>query len=426
MKLQTIRINNYRAIRRMTLPLDEKLTVFFGDNAHGKTSVLGAIAVGLGSLLKLLPNVNSQGFVPMDRRGDSPIEIELTAVDGTTWTRFNDHQGKVKDFDRDLVTRLGPFLDRDRSIHNVEDLPIVAFYDTDRTILEKPSRRRSLTVINPGRTAALEGSLSSTTDFEVFLQWFYARENEELRYQRGIGTFDRRLGDLNAVRRAMGSMVPEISDPRVRVEPFEFVVTANFESDEGEELSLSQLSGGYRIMVTLVADLAWRMAHGNPHLEDPLQSEAIVLIDEIELHLHPLWQQRVLTDLMRTFPNTQFIVTTHSPQILSTISPRHIVRLAREAGDIVAGTTPNPTTFGAKAGYVLDTVMGVNERPSGNEFVELLNQYWTLILEGNGESEDAKGLRRRLNGLSPQDPGLDRADMEIRRQKMLGRLEDNR
>ena len=426
MKLQKIRINNFRAIRQMALPLDEKLTVFFGDNAHGKTSVLGAIAVGLGSLLKLLPNVSDRGFVPSDRRGDSPIEIELTAVDGTKWTRFNDHLGKVEDFDIDLRTRLGPFSDRDRRAHNVEDLPIVAFYDTDRTILERPSRRRSLTVINPGRMAALEGALSSTTDFELFLQWFFTRENEELRFQRGIGTFGHRLRDLNAVRRAMGSMVPEISDPRIRVEPLEFVVTANFESDEGEELSLSQLSGGYRVMVALVADLAWRMAHGNPHLEDPLQSEAIVLIDEVELHLHPLWQQRVLTDLLRTFPNTQFIVTTHSPQVLSTISPRHIVRLAREAGDIVAGTAPNHTTFGAKAGYVLDTVMGVDERPPGNEFVEFLNQYWDLILEGNGESKDAKELRHILNELSPQDPGLDRADMEIRRQKMLGRLEDSR
>ena len=162
------------------------------------------------------------------------------------------------------------------------------------------------------------------------------------------------------------------------------------------------------------------MAQGNPHLEDPLASEAIVLIDEIELHLHPSWQQRVLPDLVRTFPNTQFIVSTHSPQVLSSVLPEHIVALSREGGDVVASQV-GAATYGAEAGNVLSSVMGVNQRPQ-NAFKKVLDRYVRLISDGQGESQEALALRQKLNELSPRDPGLDRADVEIRRQRVLKRV----
>jgi len=172
-------------------------------------------------------------------------------------------------------------------------------------------------------------------------------------------------------------------------------------------------------MLALAADLARRMAQGNPHLSDPLQSEAVVLIDEIELHLHPSWQQRILADLTRTFPNTQFIVSTHSPQVLTTVKPEHVVELGREQGKIVAGSAGSTPTYGAEAGDVLAAVMGVKERPGGNEFVEKLAQYTDLVAEGKGEFPEAVSLRQELDNLSPRDPALDRADIEIRRRKLF-------
>ena len=181
---------------------------------------------------------------------------------------------------------------------------------------------------------------------------------------------------------------------------------------------LNQLSGGYRIILAVAADLARWMAQGNPHLDDPLLSEATVLLDEIELHLHPAWQQLVLEDLIRTFPNVQFIVATHSPQVLTTVKPEHIVELRYYADGIRASRATGPT-FGAEAGYVLDTVMGVTERPPGNEFVTDLEQYRQLVNDGLGESELALDIRRKLENLSPRDPALDRADIEIRRNRVL-------
>ena len=213
-------------------------------------------------------------------------------------------------------------------------------------------------------------------------------------------------------------MIEGVTEPHVELRPLRFVVSERLGGEAPEKRTLDQLSGGYQAVLALAADLAWRMAQGNSHRHNPLESEAISLIDEIELHLHPSWQQRILGDLMRTFPNTQFIVSTHSPQILTTVQPHHIVELCRENTHIFARQVAD-ATFGAKAGDVLSTVMGVDERPSGNSFVQTLESYTRLVSDGRGESEEAVSLRRELEELSPHDPALDRADIEIRRQRVM-------
>ena len=128
-----------------------------------------------------------------------------------------------------------------------------------------------------------------------------------------------------------------------------------------------------------------------------------------------------LTDLTRTFPNTQFIVSTHSPQVLTTLRPEQIVKLSREDGRIVAGRATEPT-YGAEAGDVLSVEMGVGQRPSDNKFVKALESYMRLVSSGRGESTEATSLRRKLETLSPRDPALDRADIEIRRHKLLKKM----
>lgn len=220
-------------------------------------------------------------------------------------------------------------------------------------------------------------------------------------------------------------MIPGASNPRIALHPSRFVVSMKFESENIETLAIDQMGGGYRIMLALVADLARRMAQGNPHLEDPLQSEAIVLIDEVELHLHPAWQQRVLTDLTETFPNTQFIVSTHSPQVLTTVKPENIVQLKRSSAGIMPIRRYGPT-YGAEAGEVLENVMGVRPRPHGNKFVALLDKYLDHVSNGSAESEDAKSLRLELEALSAGDPELDKADIEIRRQSIFSSLAETR
>ena len=100
---------------------------------------------------------------------------------------------------------------------------------------------------------------------------------------------------------------------------------------DGEELSVDQLSDGETCTLAMAGDLARRMAVANPSMENPLNSEAVVLIDELDLHLHPAWQRRITTSLRETFPRCQFLLSTHSPQILSHLEPECIWMLERIA-----------------------------------------------------------------------------------------------
>lgn len=421
MRLKSVRIENFRAIRELELDLHQRLTVLHGANAHGKTSVLRAIAVGLGAIPARLPEVRSVRFARVDlRAGRGPTVVTLTPREGAPWSRSHGN-GRPSLFtaQRASTRWLNEALDRiveaDRN-GDVLDLPIVASYDTERAVLDVPLRRRNFPRDFP-RYAALEGALLARTNFRKFFQWFYFKENEELRDLRDRRDLDFRRRDLSAVRRAISKMMDDLSGPRIRTNPlrFELDYQAN---GEVRQIDLLKLSGGYQAVLALSADLAWRMAQGNPHREDPLASSAIVLIDEVDLHLHPRWQQRILTDLLKTFPNAQFIVSTHSPQVLTTVKPEQIVHLARDGADIVAGDT-GAATFGAEAGSVLHAVMGAPERPPGNAFAEGLAQYRRLIERGAGESEEAIRLRIAIERLSRRDPGLYRADLALQKQRIL-------
>ena len=443
MKLKTVEIENYRGIEHLRLPLDPSLTALHGDNTCGKTSVLSAIAVGLSSILEFFVNFSKVDFVETDvRTGASFVQVTVTNSEGISWKRK-----RLAGVRRRTATRgrhaLGTMMSKISDVEADDSIlmPVVTFYDTDRVGFHAPkgwktrgnpirryasaTAKEEMSLRLGGRYEffrhlALEEALTARTNFPEFFTWFYAKENDELREQKQHHDFSYRRKDLSAVRRAIASMLDGMSDPRVDVEPLRFSVSIASAEKEAETLELDQLSGGQRAVLALAADLAWRMALANPHLEDPLSSEAIVLIDEVELHLHPSWQQRILNDLRRTFPNAQFIVSTHSPQVLTTVKPERIVELARENGGIVAGSAAG-WTYGAEAGDVLSVVMRVNERPV-NEFTEMLNKYRNLVSDDKSESKEAQELRRRLEELSPGDPALDRADIEIRRRKLLGQM----
>ncbi len=436
MKLKSVEIENYRAIEKLKLSLDPSLTVLHGDNGYGKTSVLSAIAVGLGheDMLGSYLDISTIDLCKEDwREGKGYPRVVVEDTNGNIGERRGDEVAdELKE--RNRIARketMQPLLDKALATEDKE-LPIVAFYGTERTFSDMPDRvlsQRGLQ-FEPSRRAALEEALSARTDFKGFLAWFSFKEHEELRrlkYQLDsnyqLEDLDYHLKDLSAVRQAISSMLPEVSEPRTESNPSRFVVSHKSEQGQVEKLSLDQLSGGYRIVLALAADLARRMAQGNPHLDDPLKSEAVVLIDEVELHLHPAWQQRILGDLQRTFPNAQFIVSTHSPQVLTTVEPQRIVKLYWEDDRIVAGA-PEGATYGAEAGDVLSLVMGVNERPD-NDFTKDLDKYRRLVSEGKGESEEALALRRKLEELSDRDYALTRADLEIKQRKLFKQMAES-
>ena len=213
------------------------------------------------------------------------------------------------------------------------------------------------------------------------------------------------LTRLEAVRAAVVGLLGQYRNPHFNSK-HKFMLTR--ESDGGPML-VEQLSQGYQSMLALAMDFARRLAIANPHLEyndedyavkvirqsmdqlaalgvvssDPFQTSlrmsapAIMLVDEIDLHLHPSWQQRVLQDLMRTFPLTQFIVTTHSPQVLSTVRRENIRILDGSHADM-----PFASTYGQPSGDVMHSVMLVDPQPPIEE-KQRIDRLTALVDQGH-------------------------------------------
>ena len=193
-------------------------------------------------------------------------------------------------------------------------LPLVVYYPVNRAVLDIPLRIRTRHRFD--RLAAYDGALSGDRNsFRVFFEWF--REREDLENELRTDRAEFRDPQLQAVRRAVERFLPGFTGLRVRRSPLRMMV-----DKEREELIVNQLSDGEKCTLAMVGDVARRMAIANPGIRDPLEGEAVVLIDEIDLHLHPGWQRHIVGALRETFPNCQFLLSTHSPQILSHVESR--------------------------------------------------------------------------------------------------------
>ena len=424
MILKEIEITNFRAIKELKLDLDPKLNILHGAHGHGKTSILNAIATGLGSIHTLLPEIHGVSFLKSDLRANAGTNLLLTTTEGLQWSRARRQQTKQISPLKALKSYLDSIVNADRNGQSNSDLPIVAFYDANRNVLEAQIRRKSSRG-DPARYEALQDSLSPKSSFHRFLNWFFELEHRELSEKSDRADWNYSIKELSAVRTAITKMLPGMCNPRIGWKPFGMLVTEKFDDQIAGEVSIDQIGGGYRTVLALVTDLVMRMAQGNPHKDDPLSSEAIVLIDEIDLHLHPSWQQRVLINLANTFPAAQFIVSTHSPNILATAHPHQIIELTREGNEISAGHTQF-ATFGADSGDVMEGVMCVDGRSRHTEFGNKLATYERLVREGKGRSPDAMKLRKSLKELSPLDPALEAANREMRRQELFGPKADRR
>ena len=236
-------------------------------------------------------------------------------------------------------------------------------------------------------------------------------EDIEAKKQKEARSFDVDIPELKAIRHAVQKMLPDFSNPRGA----EVGIQIDwFQNGKTTQLRIEQLSDGYRTTLAMVMDIASRMAEANPDMPDPLQTEGVVLIDEVDLHLHPGWQQTILLDLMRTFPNIQFIVSTHSPQVVSSVKPEclRVIDWLDEQPRLI------PVSFseGAEAQQVLLDVLGVKSpRVEQLEIVQKLKKYQQLVDSNDWDTKDALKLRQTLDEWGADyEPELVRLDVDIR------------
>jgi predicted ATP-binding protein involved in virulence len=264
----------------------------------------------------------------------------------------------------------------------------------------------------PSDHSAFENNFARTIDYAATLTWFNHMDAEEARAMRDDKQ-SAEMPELKAVREALSkALLGQYERPRIRAHRGSQPELIIHKTGTNLAYKVSQLSDGYRAMLALVMDLARRLAqaHGDGQPgESPLHSPAIALIDEVELHLHPSWQQTVLPTLKGIFPHTQFIVSTHSPQVLTSIPAGHI-RILSEG----QAYTVSEQTQGAEASRLLKHIFGVEQRPEHLPIVKALHRYAALVYDEQWDTTEAEKLRKNLvKHYGPLNPKLMELDLHI-------------
>ena len=328
-QLREIRVDNYRCFEELRLPLEEDTTVLFAENGGGKTSLLTALAMGLAVFQTGSPRTlkldarRDPRMRTLDEKGRrepaGPCKVAWTAAVGetesVTWsTAVQPASGRTTNQPRPILEAL------ERVRVPGDRWPLFVWYGVDR--LGRLRGRRRKVERTRDRWEAYASSLDPNLDEAPLLQWL---EDEFL------GDVVRRQQEEperffhTAVMEAMVRATPGVTN--AWYDPVERGPKVRFEN--GHVASWSELSDGYHVYIALVADIARRavMLNEVDGADAPAGVEGVVLIDELDLHLHPRWQRVVLPRLCEVFPRLQFVITTHSPQILSSAENRQVRRL---------------------------------------------------------------------------------------------------
>ena len=423
MKIKSQHLQHFRRFEDFKIDFHPQLTVLVAKNGAGKTSILDGLAVSLGAFLTRLPKVSGLNFKDADfqvnAEGGRPpfMRVSCETVTDVQWDR-TEKRDQAKKTIKAIPTALGlkplndhvdPLIDA----YNEQQpfvLPIFIYYGTGRGVFDIPQRKRGF-LKTFTRFDAFKGALEARTNFKSFVEYFYWLEDVELKRQKQERSFDLEIPELKAIRAAVKALMPEFSNPRGS-DPAGIEVDWQ-QGENAKTLKIEQLSDGYRITLAMVMDIAARMAEANPDSSDPLQTEGVVMIDEVDLHLHPGWQQTILLDLMRTFPNVQFIVSTHSPQVISSVKPEclRVIDWQNDKPKLL----DIPFSGGAEAQQVLLQILGVESpRVEALDIVKDLHKYQQMVNNDEWDTEEAQTLRNRLDRWGAgHEPELIRLDMDI-------------
>ncbi|MEO5348050.1 MAG: AAA family ATPase [Magnetococcus sp. YQC-3] len=428
MKLAQIDIKNFRCFQSLSIPFHPDVNVLVGANGAGKTAVLDAVAISLGNIMPIgrydplrpsdIPVASDIDHAEVDR--EHLIAVYSVATDSSldgplSWHAEYTLSGHSKKVSGSHVSVRHP---PGFPMEIESFVPVVAYYRSSRNLSGMPEMGDIFKQTLDWHSA-YENILDAGANYQAMCQWFYLRENQELR-ERQYQNHDREFAfpDLKTVRQALCTMLENVESIFFDGAPPTLKVAWAEGGNPPKILSLEQLSDGYRNLLALVLDFARRLALANPDWQNPLEAPGILVIDELELHLHPKWQQRVIPDLRKVFPNTQLIVTTHSPQILSTVRREHILLLG--ADHQFESIPEDVGTYGAENSRVLAEVFGTHTRPQGLESVQALRDYLALVEAGQHESEQARILKTQLeSALGSSDPDLRRADLRVRQLNVL-------
>lgn len=417
--IESLVIDNFRGIRHLDVKLGGRMNLFAGENGAGKSTVLQAMRYLMSWYVARIMNRDGRGLMLTERditQGQPYCRLIIKLNDGTSWKLYKkSSRYREKPTDKTDLTYLTALTDTlvndyDRFGGYVR-LPVVGCYGVDRTVAEVKPRLRKKSKMDA--VDSYEVRLNNGHNFSSFFTWF--REAEDLENE---GLRDNGLlmpnGQLNAVREALGRVSPEYSHFRVSRSPRDFLL-----EKDGRQFSINQLSDGEKCYLTLVGDIARMLAMTNRGADNPLEGKGCILIDEVDLHLHPVWQSEILGRLTQIFPGCQFVLTTHSPFVVSNVRSFEDDRFflmeqceAREVGS---------NTYGRRIDHILLEFFHV-ESLRNSEVEENINKIWMLLTNKDYDSEEYKHLKEWLRSrIDSSDEALARINLEEAKQRKAAR-----
>jgi len=416
MKIQKLTLEGFRGFKDKTeFELHPNVNVFVGVNGSGKTSVLDAVGMLLNDfMLKILrgkPNGDTHLYlsepdlnissekckVEMSFKSSNSTvyDIELGYDNAKNYPWGLEHTGK------DWLKHFNTILESKNT-----SIPLIRYFKINQLI---PKLNEDQTFIywnevSDERIKIYKTAFNLNTDFDTFSKWYIEEENDENRVKVETKDLEYNNPKLAPVREAinlffnkidassLSNLIGDVRGTNGKLSPLAI-------KKNGKKLNINQLSNGEKQVILYVADIASRLSIANPTLENTNEGEGVVLIDEIDAHLHPAWQRDIIPALTHVFPNVQFLVTTHSPQVLSNVKKEcvHIIENFKRV-------PLTPSTFGADSNMILWDVFGVKKRPK--HLQERLSEYYRA-LEKKSKDEVLKILEK-----IEEDYGSDRIDIK--------------
>lgn len=412
MRIDKLHVQNFKGFDDREFEFNPRFNLIVGDNGKGKTTLLDALAVVIRRAFYGIPEYDlhkiPQGNVrtlrvnilgEMRKQHQFPLDI---AADGTVFSDKRSWSANIFETDNNTDTAESSICITDVSSDSAikrwkkdslypmiginqlitsnpsQILPLLCYYSAGRLLQES---HETYQVLNPDELIGTKGlfrldgyknSLDSRIALRDLMLWFARQEWLLFRRQK--------TSNYHSVTAAVPGCIEGAEKIVFDPEEGELMVTI---AGQGMQ-PFSNLSDGQRTMLAMVADIARRAAMLNPQLGERvlLDTPGVVLIDELDLHLHPRWQRRVIADLKRTFPAIQFFCTTHSPQLIGQARPEEIIRLDHDS--------PHPgQSYGMDSNWVLRHVMEGQERDAEvAQRIEAIFAAIDQVVDGDGPLGD--------------------------------------
>ena len=392
-KLKSLHLENFRGFINSDIDFSEHLTCIAGVNGSGKTSILGAIEK---SMLIFL-NKNYLGKYARRKYAlnatDVHIDKETTFIEQSesVCTKLTFSIDNVENVIEHSFEKKGRYDNYHLSNYNGNDFkdakncPIFAFYSINRRNVSAKKRKP---ISNDGFDYIFTAWENvNLINFDCFFDWYKNELLDEYQAKEDQPSYVNK--ELLTVRKAISSFFGDAVKLKIIKDQL-IAIKA------GVELLFSNISDGEKSITLLLADIARRLAIANPNLDNPLEGTGVVLIDEIELHLHPSWQRKICHVLKEAFPNCQFIITTHSPQVLGELQPEEIRLLNNFEISIPS------QSYGLDSNSILDSIQNTTNEPlrQNSEIAKRIERINNLIDEEklHEAREKLSELEKDLNG----------------------------